>query len=118
LVCIALVFGGAGTGAAAIHFNDFASVREVTLVGDAAVTGKTLRLTPAKGDRSGAAWFREKQSVGSGFESAFQFQLTHQGGVGHGADEFAFVLQNSGPAALGGRGSAGGLSFRHGDLLR
>jgi len=88
------------------------------LLGDAAVTGKTLRLTQAKGDRSGAAWFREKQPVGSGFETTFQFQLTHQGGLGHGADGFAFVVQNSGPEALGGRGSAGGFAvedpdFRH-----
>ena len=108
--CIVLVLSRAGTGAAAIRFEHFASVRGLTLVGDAAVTGKTLRLTPAKGDRSGAAWFREKQPVGSGFDTTFQFQLTHQGGLGHGADGFAFVLQNSGPEALGGRGSAGGFA--------
>jgi hypothetical protein len=110
LACIALALSGAGTGAAAIRFEDFASVGELTVVGDAALTDKTLRLTPAKGDRSGAAWFREKQPVGSGFETTFQFQLTQQGGLGHGADGFAFVLQNSGPGALGGRGSAGGFA--------
>jgi Legume lectin domain len=118
LACIALVLSGTATGAAAISFQDFESVRELTLVGDAAVTGTTLRLTPAKGDRSGAAWFREKQPVGSGFETTFQFQLTQQGGLGHGADGFAFVLQNSGPDALGGHGSAGGFAvtdpqYRH-----
>lgn len=85
--CIVLVLSRAGTGAAAIRFEHFASVQGLTVVGDAAVTGKTLRLTPAKGDRSGAAWFREKQPVGSGFDTTFQFQLTHQGGLGHGADE-------------------------------
>ena len=84
--CIALVFSRTGMGAAAIRFEDFASGQALTLVGDAAVTGKTLRLTPAKGDRSGAAWYREKQPVGSGFDTTFQFQLTHQGGLGHGAD--------------------------------
>jgi Legume lectin domain len=110
LACIALVLSGAGTGTAAIRFEDFASVRELTLVGDATVARKTLRLTPAKGDRSGAAWLHEKQPVGSGFETTFQFRLTHQGGLGHGADGFAFVLQNSGPEALGGRGSAGGFA--------
>jgi hypothetical protein len=118
LACIALVFSRTGMGAAAIRFEDFASGQALTLVGDAAVTGKTLRLTPAKGDRSGAAWYREKQPVGSGFDTTFQFQLTYQGGLGHGADGFAFVLQNSGPEALGGRGSAGGFAvedpdFRH-----
>jgi hypothetical protein len=112
------MLSGASKGSAAIRFEDFASVRGLILVGDAAVTGKLLRLTPAKGDRSGAAWLRDKQPVGSGFETTFQFQLTHTGGLGHGADGFAFALQNSGPEALGGRGSAGGFavsdpSYRH-----
>jgi hypothetical protein len=109
---------GAGAARAAIHFEDFASVEGLSLMGDAAVSGTALRLTPADGDRSGAAWFREKQFVASGFETTFQFQLTHPGGLGHGADGFAFVLQNSGPEALGGRGSAGGFAvsdpeYRH-----
>jgi hypothetical protein len=43
----------------------------------------------------------------------FQFQLTGQGGLGHGADGFAFVLQNAGPGALGGRGSAGGFAMAY-----
>jgi len=67
-----------------------------------------LRLTRAVPNRTGAVWFREKQPVRSGFETTFQFQLTHQDWFFHGTDGFAFVLQNSGPAALGGRGSAGG----------
>jgi hypothetical protein len=110
LALLALILSGTVAGAAAIHFADFASAQKLTLVGNARVAGKALRLTPAKGDRSGAAWLREKQPVGSGFETTFQFQLTHQGGLGHGADGFAFVLQNSGPEALGGRGSAGGFA--------
>jgi hypothetical protein len=110
LASIALVVSGAGAGAAAIRFDDFSSARDIALVGDAAAAGKALRLTPARGDRAGAAWFREKQPVGSGFDTTFQFQLTHQGGLGHGADGFAFVLQNSGPRALGGLGSAGGFA--------
>src|SRR4029077_1239085 len=64
----------------------------------------------ARPNRSGAVWFGEKQYVGSGVETTFEFRLTHQGGLGHGADGFAFVLQNSGAAALGGRGSAGGFA--------
>ncbi len=118
LALIALLLSGAGTGSAAIRFEDFASAHDLNLVGDAAVAGKALRLTPAKGDQSGAAWFGHKQPVGSGFETTFQFQLTQPGGLGHGADGFAFVLQNSGPEALGGRGSAGGFAvtdpeYRH-----
>jgi len=118
LAWLTLVLSAAVTASAAIRFEDFSSIRGLSIVGDAAVSGKALRLTPAKGDRSGAVWFREKQGVASGFETTFQFQLTHQGGLGHGADGFAFVIQNSGPEALGGRGSAGGFAvsdpeYRH-----
>jgi hypothetical protein len=102
----------AGTASAAIQLDNFGSVSgKISLVGDATVDNNVLRLTPARSDRSGAVWFREKQPVASGFETTFQFRLTHQGGLGHGADGFAFVLQNAGPNALGGRGSAGGFAF-------
>jgi len=110
LASVALFLTATGPACAAIHFDNFASVQELSLVGDAATSTNALRLTPAKHDRSGAIWFREKQPVASGFETTFQFQLTHEGGLGHGADGFAFVLQNSGPDALGGRGSAGGFA--------
>ena len=118
LASLALVLSGAGLGTAAIRFQEFSASPELSLVGDAAVAGTKLRLTRAKHDRSGAAWFRDKQPVASGFDTAFQFQLTRQGGLGHGADGFAFVLQNAGPDALGGLGSAGGFAvsdrfYRH-----
>jgi hypothetical protein len=100
-----------GSAPAAMHFESFTSTQGLSLVGDAAVSGgKILRLTPARPNRSGATWSLEKQPVGFGFDTTFQFQLTQQGGLGRGADSFAFVLQNSGPAALGGRGSAGGFA--------
>jgi hypothetical protein len=95
---------------AAIRFQSFAPTPELNLVGDASVCDKAIRLTPAKGDRKGAVWYREKQPVASGFETTFQFQITKPGGLGHGADGFAFVLQNAGPEALGGLGSAGGFA--------
>src|SRR6185437_4260158 len=95
---------------AAVRFEDFASSQGVRLAGDAAISGNVLRLTPSQANRSGAAWFGEKQPVTAGFETTFQFQLTQEGGIGHGADGFAFVLQNSGPASLGGLGSAGGFA--------
>ena len=75
-----------------------------------------LRLTAAQRHQAGAAWFEEKQKLTGGFESSFEFQLTGQGGLGPGADGFAFVLQNSGPDALGSPGSAGG--FALGDVQR
>lgn len=95
---------------AAIRFDDFSSIQKLNLVGDAAVSGTALRLTHSRWNRSGAAWLREKQTIAAGFETTFQFQLTHQHGVCGGGDGFALVLQNSGPEALGGRGMAGGFA--------
>ena len=93
---------------AAIRFDDFSTIQGLNLVGNSTVSGKALRLTRARSNQRGAVWFREKQPVLSGFETTFQFQLTHQDLFFRGTDGFAFVLQNSGPAALGGIGSAGG----------
>lgn len=84
------------------------------LVGEAQLADNRLRLTPAQNDAVGAAWFRRKQQVSAGFEVAFRFQLTDQGGLGPGADGFAFVLQNEGPNAMAGRGSAGGFALGDG----
>jgi hypothetical protein len=98
----------AGRAHAKIRFDDFASLQGLSLVGDARSSGKVLRLTRAWRNRAGAVWFREKQLVRSGFETTFQFQLTHQDWILHGTDGFAFVVQNSAPDALGGIGSAGG----------
>lgn len=110
LAWVAFLVTVSGMATAAIHYDDFGSGEGLSLVGDAVVSGKALRLTQARHGQSGAAWFREKQRVASGFETTFQFQLTRQGGLGHGADGFAFVVQNSGPSALGGPGSAGGFA--------
>jgi hypothetical protein len=70
--------------------------RGLRLVGSAVLNGKMLRLTPAERHMAGAAWFEKKLTVSGGFETSFEFQLTGQGGLGPGADRFAFVLQNSG----------------------
>ena len=117
LACIALFLVAivANRADAQIRFDDFATSERLSLVGDARVSGKILRLTPARAEKSGAFWFRDKQSVRTGFETTFQFQLTRQNRFSEwrGTDGFAFVLQNSGPDALGGMGSA--LGFGVGD---
>ncbi len=94
----------------AIRFSDFSSADGLELLRDAKISSNVLRLTPASESHSGAAWYREKQSIGGGFRTSFQFQLTETGGLGKGADGFAFVIQNSGARAIGGRGSAGGFA--------
>ena len=95
-------------------FQDFAAPRGVQLVSSASTPGRVLRLTPAENDKVGAAWFTAKQSVANGFDTAFQFQLTDQGGLGDGADGFAFVIQGVGADAIAGHGASGGFSLGDG----
>lgn len=93
------------------QFTDFSSTAGLRLVGAAKCVNGVLRLTGTEHHVAGAVWFQQKEMVGAGFDTEFQFQLTHQGGMGPGADGFAFVLQNSGPQAIGGPGSAGGFAL-------
>ena len=86
---------------------------QLQLVGDAKMRGDTIRLTRARNDLGGAVWRVEKQRLAGGFETAFDFQISDPGGLGDGADGFAFVIQNQGTRALGGFGGAGG--FASGD---
>lgn len=95
-------------------FADFETAEGLRLVPSAQRSGKVLRLTPALQETAGAAWFAEKQPVGNGFETSFEFRITDQGGLSPGADGFAFVLQNSGPGAVAGRGAAGGFALGDG----
>lgn len=84
------------------------------LVGSAEQREERVRLTPARTQTVGAMWMPDKQSVHAGFTTTFKFQLTNPGGLGDGADGFAFVLQNAGSQAIGGRGAAGGFALGDG----
>ena len=70
----------------------------LTLVGSTAVAGTHLRITPAVGNKNGAAWSPNKVSVGC-FTTTFSFQLTTAV-----ADGFCFVMQNQSPTAMGAVG--------------
>jgi Legume lectin domain len=105
-----LPFGLALLACAAL-LQETAPKLNVHLVGTAKVLTDRIRLTPAQRQTVGAAWFAPKQRVADGFEAVFEFQITHPGGLGPGADGFAFVLQNQGLNALGGLGSAGGFAL-------
>ena len=102
------------------HFDypHFSRDQRLNLLGAAHYFGTALRLTDARQQTSGAAWYPVKVPTAQGFDTEFQFQLTEQGGLGNGADGFAFVLQTNGPSALAGRGSAGGWGLGDGQRNR
>jgi hypothetical protein len=95
-----------------VSFPDFASVNQLGLVGSAQQADNVLSLTtfaeharrgaPFESERPqrGAAWSSEKVPVENGFETAFVFQLEIYSWFTIG-DGLAFVIQDSGPAALG-----------------
>jgi hypothetical protein len=66
---------------AEIHFDDFASVEGLSLVGDASVSGKVVRLTPARRNQAGAVCYRNKQPVRSGFDTVDSGCFGDQAGV-------------------------------------
>ncbi len=73
----------------------FASATPPTLVGSALISGTHLRITPAVGNKAGAAWSTVRVPVGC-FTTSFSFQLTSAQ-----ADGFCFVLQNASATAMG-----------------
>lgn len=104
----ASAFAASDLPAIPFNFPDFNSHQDLTIVGDAHYSGKVVRLTDNQLQMHGGVWYNTKEPVAGGFDTTFRFQLTNQGGLGNGADGLAFVLQNDGPSALAGRGSAGG----------
>ena len=87
------------------------AAEELHLVGTAERLEDRIRLTASLPQQVGAAWYPQKQAVRGGFEVTFEFRITEPRGLGPGADGFAFVLQNSGPEAIGNLGSAGGFGL-------
>jgi hypothetical protein len=103
-----LCFATQGGQPTPFEYRGFASHPNLNIAGAAHYIDKTLRLTDAEGQSAGAAWHGNKEPLTAGFDTTFTFRFTEQGGNHHGADGLALVLQNSGPSAVAGRGSAGG----------
>ncbi len=93
-------------------YPDFSSIAGIGLEGDAihVPAENRIRLTSSLDWQKGAAWYNTQVSVVSGWETVFEFQITELDEVedsingAHGADGFAFVIQNEKVSALGGAG--------------
>ncbi len=96
--------------AQSFSYANFSSTAGLNLLGNAAVSGTDLRLTPALEGQSAAVWHDAKSLVMHGFSAGFQFRLTEPGGVPDffgflGADGLAFVIQNDTATSIGAGGS-------------
>jgi ABC-type transport system substrate-binding protein len=101
------------TSPGCLTYPGFSSAPKLAVLGDAAIVGGVLRLTPADFSQSGVAWHGSKVDVADGFVSDFDFRMTDMGGLGDGdgagADGFTFAIQNTAVAATGSIG--GGLGY-------
>jgi hypothetical protein len=97
-----------------VTFNDFSSTAGLTLIGSAATAttgdGAVLRVTPAAGGNSGAAYSTSPITLGASdtFSTTFKFRFTNPGGIDP-ADGITFVLAAN-PTGLGGAGVGMGYS--------
>lgn len=91
------------------NFSGACSGPGLTCVGNTTSPG-VLRITPAAGSQSGAAYSTTPVTLGGGntFSTTFQFQFTNAGGIDP-ADGITFVLTKS-PTGLGING--GGLGYQ------
>lgn len=108
-----LGIAAAGTAqATVVHYSNFNSTNGLKLIGSAASTGSpgVLRLTPATGGQSGAAYSKTPITLGANatFSTQFQFQFTDAGGWDP-ADGITFLLAAD-PTGLGAGGVGIGYS--------
>ena len=101
-----VVLCGVGQVRAAIVYHDFSSVTGLQLLGEAAQVGNVLRVSKATTPpvyAVGAAYFETRQQVADGFRTEFQFRIDGRTADTRelGADGFSFIIQNSGPNAIG-----------------
>lgn len=93
--------------AAGFTYSDFSSVAGLTLNGNAAQAGATLRLVPSVETQAGTVYRTDALTLdgATGFSTAFEFLVTTDSASALGApDGFSFLLQNVGVNALGAGG--------------
>ncbi len=89
------------------QINNFqATAGDLSLCGQAEYHETRLRLSSARPEQQGAAWYKtSKLHLANGFETEFTFLISSSGGPQKGGDGFAFVIQNQASDILGGTGN-------------
>jgi len=105
LSIVAVVAATSVAGAQNFEYTDFSSSAGLALTGNATVTNNVLRVAPASGNQTGAAYHATPVRVEYGFDTTFKFQITALSGGG--ADGMTFIIQNDprGTAAMGDGGT-------------
>lgn len=84
-------------------YNDFSSTAQLNLLGSAAQSGTSLRLTANASNQTGWAWRQGALPVVAGFDTTFSFRITPPT-VGTKAEGMALVIHDdpNGASATGG----------------
>ena len=109
LVLALFLFLQSSGQAQGFNFPMFTGAEPVTLNGQAALNGTSIRLAPALNSAKGSLYHQTQLVVANGFDTTFTFAM----GNGNGADGMAFVIHNDvrGDTFLGDHGSA--LGYGH-----
>jgi len=97
---LAFIAAERSSDAAIVTFSGY----QVQTNGNASLQGSILRLTPAAFSQSGSAFITQPFALAgnTNFSTAFRFTIADSGYGG--ADGMVFMLQNTGPGALGNNG--------------
>ncbi|MCK5942975.1 MAG: IPT/TIG domain-containing protein [Planctomycetes bacterium] len=100
---VALAMLCAPLAAQAFQYPNFNAAGQLNLLGSAALSGNSLRLTANVSNQSGWAWRQEAWPVVNGFDTTFAFRITPPQ-FGTKAEGMAFVIHAgpNGNAATGG----------------
>ena len=93
----------ASLAAQSFTYTDFSNVASLNLLGNAAQSGTSLRLTANASNQTGWAWHRTAMPVIAGFDTTFTFRITPPT-VGTKAEGMALVIHDdpNGIATTGG----------------
>lgn len=96
----------APASATGFSYSDFSSVAGLTLNGNAAQAGTSLRVVPSVDTQAGTFYRTDALTLdgATGFSSAFEFLVTTDPSSAGAPDGFSFLLQNVGIHALGASG--------------
>jgi len=99
----ATVFLATGLVAQSFTYANFASISQLSLLGNAAQSGTALRLTANSSNQTGWVWRQGALPVAAGFDTTFTFRVTPPT-VGTKAEGMALVIHDdpNGTATVGG----------------
>ncbi|MCU0863410.1 MAG: IPT/TIG domain-containing protein [Planctomycetes bacterium] len=106
-------FAAFGLAAQSFNYPDFSSTAQLNLLGNAAQSGTSLRLTANASNQTGWAWRQSAVPVLAGFDTTFTFRITPPV-VGTKAEGMALVIHDDPNGASAQGGTVWGMGYGNG----